>query len=126
MSLAMGICWLLTALITYLLPFFLNPDELNWSGKVGYVFGAGCFLTALYQYFWLPETFGFTLETYIFFVSVILTFRLDELFLNKVPARKFRTYQRKGIENTIQVREKLHYDEKGPAVEEVETNASAT
>jgi MFS transporter, SP family, general alpha glucoside:H+ symporter len=105
MSLAMGICWLLTALITYLLPFFLNPLELNWSGKVGYVFGAGCFLTALYQYFWLPETFGFTLD--------------------RVSARKFRTYQLKGIENTSQVREKLHYDEKGiggPAVEEVETN----
>jgi hypothetical protein len=50
---------------------------------------------------------------------------LDELFLNRVPARKFRTYQLKGIENTSQVRQKLHYDEKGiggPAVEEVETN----
>lgn len=65
MSLAMGICWLLTALITYLLPFFLNPLDLNWSGKVGYVFGGGCLLTALYQYFWLPETFGFTLESYL-------------------------------------------------------------
>jgi hypothetical protein len=119
MSLAMGICWALTALITYLLPFFLNPDDLNWSGKVGYVFGAGCFLTALYQYFWLPETFGFTLESYFSF-SYITNYSLDELFLNRVPARKFRTYELKGIENTTQVREKLHYDEKGPAVVEVE------
>jgi Sugar (and other) transporter len=62
LSLAMAVCWALTALITYLLPFFLNPLELNWSGKVGYVFGGGCLLTALWQYFFLPETFNFTLE----------------------------------------------------------------
>jgi sugar porter (SP) family MFS transporter len=62
LSLAMAVCWALTALITYLLPFFLNPLELNWSGKVGYVFGGGCFLTAVWQYYFLPETFNFTLE----------------------------------------------------------------
>jgi len=45
---------------------------------------------------------------------------LDELFLNRVPARKFLSYQRKGLENVAEVRERLHYDEKGPAVEEVE------
>ena len=120
----MGICWLLTALVTYLLPFFLNPDDLNWSGKVGYIFGGGCFLTALYQYFWLPETFGFTLESYVLLYGNANRKSLDELFLNKVPARKFLTYQRKGIENTAIVREKLHYDEKVPAVEEIERHNS--
>jgi hypothetical protein len=50
---------------------------------------------------------------------------LDELFLNRVPARKFKTYQLKGIENTAQVREKLHYDEKGPAVVEIEKQIGA-
>jgi len=119
----MGICWALTALITYLLPFFLNPDDLNWSGKVGYVFGGGCFLTALYQYFWLPETFGFTLESYAPFLNDA-NGSLDELFLNRVPARKFRTYQLKGIENTTQVREKLQYNEKGPEVVEIEQQSN--
>ena len=41
----------LTVLITYLLPFFLNPLKLNWSNKVGYILGAAHFLTALYRYY---------------------------------------------------------------------------
>lgn len=115
----MGVCWALTALITYLLPFFLNPLELNWSGKVGYVFGGGCFLTALWQYYFLPETFNFTLERYLLREMGLIR-SLDELFLNRVSARKFLSYQRRGIENTAEVREKLHYGEKG-AVERIET-----
>jgi hypothetical protein len=51
---------------------------------------------------------------------MLVTLSLDELFLNRVPAKKFLLYQRQGIENTAEVQEKLHYGDKGPMVEQIE------
>ncbi|KAJ5827168.1 sugar porter (SP) family MFS transporter [Penicillium robsamsonii] len=67
----------LTAFTT---PYFINPTELNWGPKYGYVwFGSGLITTAFIWYC-LPEVRGRTLE------------EIDEMFRNNVPTREFSKY----------------------------------
>lgn len=87
LSIAMAVCWALTALITYLLPFFLSHLELNWSGKVDTfsatdVFSRHC------------RSISPSLKLSILLLKGISSYSradvsLDELFLNRVPARNF-------------------------------------
>lgn len=68
-------------LTTFTAPYFINPAELNWGPKYGYIWAPSCFLTALWIYLFYPETKDRTLE------------EIDELFEARLPARKFRKYQ---------------------------------
>lgn len=61
------------------MPYLLNADEANWGAKTGFLFGGlGCLCVAGI-WFLVPEFSG---RSYA---------QLDELFVRKVPARKFRT-----------------------------------
>lgn len=78
--------------------YFINPDSLNWGPKYGCkyineinvsevnltqrpdIWAPSCFIAAIYVFFYLPEVKGRTLE------------EIDEMFLARVPARKFRKY----------------------------------
>ena len=43
-------------------PYFINPLDLNWGPKYGYIWFGSCFLTAIWVFFFFPETKDRTLE----------------------------------------------------------------
>ncbi|KAJ5290968.1 hypothetical protein N7478_000219 [Penicillium angulare] len=65
----------------FVLPYLFNPDEANLGAKVAFVFGGLCVLCMVYLWFFQPETAGRTYG------------ELDEMFINRVPAREFKGYQ---------------------------------
>ena len=91
-------------LITFTAPYFINPSALNWGPKYGYIWFPCCFIAALWVYFFIPETKGRTLEE---IDAMVCSFEGDRScaspickadspsfqFKEKLPARKFRTYQ---------------------------------
>ncbi|KAK5024679.1 hypothetical protein LTS07_008525 [Exophiala sideris] len=66
--------------VSYVLPYIVNPDAADLGAKVFLVFAGFMFLAAIYCYFCFPEIRGRTAA------------ELDELFENKVPASKFKSY----------------------------------
>ncbi|KAI0878349.1 MFS transporter [Hypoxylon argillaceum] len=67
-------------------PYFINPASLGWGPKYGYIWFASNLMVAAFAYLFLPETRDRTLE------------EIHEMFENKVPARKFKTYVCVGVE----------------------------
>ncbi|EJU01857.1 general substrate transporter [Dacryopinax primogenitus] len=82
----MAIGFVFAWLTTFTTPYFINATALNLGGKVAWIWGPSNLLSVIFLIFFLPETQGFSLE------------ELDELFINKVPARKFSTYKIHGID----------------------------
>ncbi|XPT04588.1 hypothetical protein M3J09_013664 [Ascochyta lentis] len=66
---------------SFVLPYLFNPDKLNLGGRLGFIFGALSFVCLVYLWFYQPETAGRTYE------------ELDEMFMRKISARKFKSYQ---------------------------------
>ncbi|KAH7033707.1 general substrate transporter [Microdochium trichocladiopsis] len=66
---------------SFVAPLMFNEDAGNLKAKIGFVFGGIMFIFAVLAWFYVPETRRRTYE------------ELDELFMNKVPARQFRTYK---------------------------------
>jgi hypothetical protein len=75
------ICQQLTALLlSSVFPYFINPDELNFGGKVMFLFvGAELFILAC-LYFFQPETKNRT------------NAEIDALYASKVSPRKFKDF----------------------------------
>ena len=61
-------------------PYFINPQNLNWKGKVGFFWAGVNFLWMVWAYFRLPELKGRTYE------------EIDILFAKEVKARDFRKF----------------------------------
>ncbi|KAI1343253.1 general substrate transporter [Xylariaceae sp. FL0016] len=83
---------------TFTAPYFINPASLNWGPRYGYIWFPSCVVSAVWVYFFLPEVHGRTLE------------EIDEMFEEKIPARKFRAYQcvrRAAVEEKVEV---IHKD----------------
>ncbi|KAI8626599.1 MFS monosaccharide transporter-like protein [Xylariaceae sp. FL1651] len=80
-GLATAIGFLGAWLTTFTAPYFINPLELNWGPKYGYIWTGSCAIAAIWIWVYLPEVKGRTLE------------EIDEMFEARVPARKFRKYQ---------------------------------
>ena len=80
------------------------------GGKYGYIFFAASLICLAWYFFFLPETKGRSLE------------EIDELFENKVPAWKFKTYKTVILEQALQEVQKhgAETDEK-PAMRVEET-----
>ncbi len=57
--------------------YFMNPQAWNLKGYTGFVWGGTCFLTFVWAYFRLPETWNRSYH------------ELDVLFAKRVPARQF-------------------------------------
>ncbi|KAG6358929.1 hypothetical protein INS49_012449 [Diaporthe citri] len=70
---------------SFIAPYFLNPDALGWNAKFAYLFAPGCVLGAIWVYFYVPEVKDRRLE------------EIDEMFLARLPARKFSKYECTGI-----------------------------
>ncbi|KAI0399726.1 MFS monosaccharide transporter-like protein [Xylaria palmicola] len=98
-------------LTTFTAPYFINPLELNWGPKYGYIWTGSCAIAGLWVWLYLPEAKGRTLE------------EIDEMFEARVPARKFRTYQCTGHLTGRVGSAKLGIDEK-PQVVHVESRSS--
>lgn len=64
---------------SFVSPYIYNPDYGNLKAKIGFVFGVCMVFFLVTAYYYVPETRGRTYE------------ELDELFTNKVSARKFKT-----------------------------------
>jgi len=79
---------------SFVLPYLFNPDKANLGAKVGFIFGGLSFFCLVYLWFYQPETAGRSYE------------ELDELFMKRIPARKFKSYktdaERKGEEAKAQ------------------------
>ncbi|KXH50135.1 hypothetical protein CSIM01_07359 [Colletotrichum simmondsii] len=75
------VCQQLTALLlSSVFPFFINPDQLNWGGKIMFLFvGAEVFVLGL-LFFFQPETKNRTYQD------------IDHMYAQGVPARKFSEY----------------------------------
>ncbi|KAK8852099.1 MFS general substrate transporter [Apiospora arundinis] len=79
-TIAFALIWqqLTALLLSSVFPFFINPDELNWGGKIMFLFVAAEMFILLGLYFTQPETKN---RTYA---------ELELLYANKIPARKFK------------------------------------
>jgi Sugar (and other) transporter len=72
---------------TFTAPYFINPAKLGWSAKYGYIWFGTNSLLVLFTIFFLPETRDRTLE------------EMHEMFENKVPTHKFKSYVCTGVED---------------------------
>jgi len=111
MSIAMGVNFLLSWLVTFTLPYFFNPQHLGWGAKIGWLFGPANAIVFVWILFFLPETRNRPLED------------IDEMFANKVPTWKFKRYEVVGLANAQEVQEKLYEHKAGVGVETVESTA---
>lgn len=66
---------------SFVLPYLFNPDKANLGAKVSFIFGGLAILSLVFLWVYLPETAKRTYE------------ELDEMFVKKVPARKFKGYK---------------------------------
>jgi hypothetical protein len=71
----------LNTMWSFVLPYLFNPDQLNLGGKLGFIFGGLSIICLVYLWFFQPETAGRTYE------------ELDEMFAERVAARKFKTHR---------------------------------
>lgn len=67
----------------FVLPYLFNPNKANLGAKVAFIFGGLSVLCLIYLWFCQPETTGLSYE------------ELDELFINRVPTRRFQHYRKR-------------------------------
>ncbi|KAH8904649.1 sugar porter family MFS transporter [Coniochaeta sp. PMI_546] len=67
-------------LTTFTAPYFINPANLNWGGKYGYIWFGSSFLVVSFIYFMVPEVQGRSLE------------EIEEMFDKRLPAKDFPKY----------------------------------
>ena len=80
-----------SCLVLQTMPYMINPDKANLGGKISFVFFAPSVPMCIYLYFCLPEMKG---RNYA---------EIEEMFQNKVPARKFKTYVCHGAQELTEV-----------------------
>ncbi|KAI1841937.1 hypothetical protein JX265_013052 [Neoarthrinium moseri] len=93
-------------LITFVSPFIQDAGYGNLQGKIGFVWGGGSVVAALWAFFVLPELKGRTLE------------ELDELFQKHINVFEFGKYETTGAGATLAVIEGMAHqvDEKTAAI----------
>ncbi|KAK7424448.1 hypothetical protein QQX98_000413 [Neonectria punicea] len=80
LAIALSMSAALNTMWSFVAPYMFNPGFGNLKAKIGFVFGAFMLIFAVLAYFFVPETRMRTYE------------ELDELFMNHVSTRQFRTY----------------------------------
>ncbi|KAG8169102.1 hypothetical protein KVR01_001851 [Diaporthe batatas] len=85
LGLAFGAAALGEWVSSFIAPYFLNPDALGWNAKFAFLWAPGCVLGAIWVYLYLPEVKDRKLE------------EIDEMFVARLPAKKFRQYECTGI-----------------------------
>ena len=129
---ATSLGYFLAWLISFCTPYFINPKNLNWvslaiftlilsinlltfgkGAKYGYIWAASNFICVVFFFFFMPELKGRSLES------------IDELFVNKVPARKFKGFQTTIGEDAAREVERKMFGEKGEIVAEIQEKERA-
>ncbi|ORY88813.1 general substrate transporter [Leucosporidium creatinivorum] len=82
---SMAVGFVFAWLTVFTTPYFIGVQELNLGAKVAWIWGPSNLISFLWILIFLPDTFGRTLE------------EIDEMFIQRVPGRKFRSYVIKGI-----------------------------
>ncbi|KAL5498337.1 hypothetical protein ACEPAH_2479 [Sanghuangporus vaninii] len=82
---SMAIGFFFAWLIVFTTPYFINPENLTWGAKVAWIWAPCNLITLIFIFFFIPETKGRSLE------------ELDQLFIERVPARKFAFVQLRSI-----------------------------
>jgi len=72
-------------LTTFTAPYFINPQSLDWGPRYGFIWFPSCCIAAAWVFFFLPEVKNRTLE------------EIDEMFNERLPARKFEKYVCVGV-----------------------------
>jgi MFS transporter, SP family, general alpha glucoside:H+ symporter len=75
---------------SFSIPYIINPDRANLGGRIGFIFGGVSILMMVYLYFYQPETTG---RSYA---------EMDEMFMKRVPARKFAKFRTEIQEQSAQ------------------------
>jgi SP family general alpha glucoside:H+ symporter-like MFS transporter len=65
----------------FVIPYIFNPNQANLGARTSFIFGGLAVFCLIYLWFYQPESAG---RTYA---------ELDEMFMKKVPARKFKGYK---------------------------------
>ncbi|KAF4978528.1 hypothetical protein FZEAL_5100 [Fusarium zealandicum] len=78
----------LFTMFAFVIPFLFNPDQANLGAKVSFIFGAMAIISVVFLWFYMPESAGRSYE------------ELDEMFMKKVPARKFKTFKTEAEEKS--------------------------
>ncbi|KAK1752331.1 general substrate transporter [Echria macrotheca] len=99
-------------LTTFTTPYYINPAEMNWGGKFGYVWFGTTILVTLFIYYMVPEVQGRSLE------------EIEEMYDQKLPTRKFATYVSRNVEIARQQAEKDLYGAEKAAVIHREESAN--
>lgn len=80
-ALATVACFVWSVVFAVVIPYAMNEDQGDWRGKMGFLFSGLGALSALWCFFYLPETRGRTFE------------ELDVLFERRVESRRFARYK---------------------------------
>ncbi|CZR63062.1 probable transporter (major facilitator superfamily) [Phialocephala subalpina] len=78
---ATSIGYILAWLVGFCSPYFINPQDLNWGPKYGYIWAGSNAVCVLFFFFFMPEMKGRSPE------------ELDEIFNARTPAWKFKSFQ---------------------------------
>jgi hypothetical protein len=79
-SIAVFTAWGEAVFWTAILPYLINPTKANLGAKIGFMYGGFGICIFLFVFFCVPEYLGRSLE------------ELDELFIKRVPTRKFSSF----------------------------------
>ncbi|KAG4422155.1 hypothetical protein IFR04_004661 [Cadophora malorum] len=78
---ATSLGYILAWLVGFCSPYFINPEDLNWGPKYGYIWAASNAICIVFFFFFMPEMKGRSLE------------ELDEIFEARTPTWKFKQFQ---------------------------------
>ncbi|AEO67433.1 uncharacterized protein THITE_2088921 [Thermothielavioides terrestris NRRL 8126] len=76
---AISLGYFLAWLTGFCSPYFINPQNLNWGAKYGYIWAGSNLICGIFFFLFLPELKGRTLE------------EIDELFERRISAWKFKS-----------------------------------
>ncbi|KAL2023354.1 hypothetical protein VTK56DRAFT_3092 [Thermocarpiscus australiensis] len=76
---AISLGYFLAWLSGFCSPYFINPENLNWGAKYGYIWAGSNLICGVFFFLCLPELKGRTLE------------EIDELFERRISAWKFKS-----------------------------------
>ncbi|TVY82030.1 Hexose transporter HXT13 [Lachnellula suecica] len=80
--------------VSFTLPYLLNAPYANLGSKVGFIYGSMALCTLIFTFFFVPECKGKSLE------------EIDLMFHERVPLRKFQSYQAEEKLETVIQKEK--------------------
>ena len=82
-AVSVGVCinYSLMCMWSFVLPYMVNPDQLNMGGTINFIFAGCCVAALVFFYLYLPETAGRSYD------------EIDEIYKAGIPPRKWKEYK---------------------------------